>query len=97
MLDEDDYINITIFGNCLTGKTSLINKWTKNIFTEAYKKTVTTKFGTKIFLKDDLIYSIKLWDISGQDNSSSLVQIFAKDSDGYIIMSDATDKQTREE
>ena len=98
MLEETDIdIKIIIFGNCLTGKTSLVNKWTKNIFNETYTKTVLPGFASKVFIKDNKIYNVRLWDISGDRNSLSLVHILAKDYHGCIIMSDATNKQTREE
>ena len=100
MSDDNDDINdikIIVAGNCFTGKTSFVNKWSKNIFIETYKQTVIPEFAFKVFEKDSILYRIQLWDICGKDNSSSVIHIFAKDSDGCIIMSDATNKQTREE
>ena len=39
-----------VIGTSGTGKTSLVNKWTKNIFNETYKATIVSEFGSK-FLK----------------------------------------------
>ena len=88
---------IIISGNSGTGKTSLVNKWTKNIFTDIYKATIVSEFGFKIFEKDGKLYRIQLWDLAGQDKNAMVTKIFAKDAHGCIIVSDATNLQTREE
>ena len=90
-------LKIIAIGASGTGKTSLVNKWTKNLFSEAYKATIVSEFGFKIFEKDGKLYRIQLWDLTGQDKNAMVTKIFAKDAHGCIIMSDATNKQTREE
>ena len=90
-------MKIIAIGASCTGKTSLVNKWTKNLFSEAYKATIVSEFGFKIFEKDDKLYRIQAWDLCGCDKNEMVTKIFAKDAHGCIIMSDATNKQTREE
>ena len=90
-------LKIIVIGASGTGKTSLVNKWTKNLFSEAYKATIVSEFGFKIFEKDGKLYRIQLWDLAGQDKNAMVTKIFAKDAHRCIIMADATNKQTREE
>ena len=45
-------LKIIVIGTSGTGKTSLVNKWTKNLFSEVYKATIVSEFGFKIFEKD---------------------------------------------
>ena len=91
-------LKIIVIGTSGTGKTSLVNKWTKNIFSEVYKATNISEFGFKIFEKDDKLYRIQAWDLCGCDKNPMVIKIFSKDdAHGCIIMSDATNKQTREE
>ena len=90
-------LKLIVIGTAQTGKTSLVNKWTKNLFSETYKATIVSEFGFKIFEKDGKLYRIQLWDLAGQDKNAMVTKIFAKDAHGCIIMSDATNKQTREE
>ena len=90
-------LKILVIGNSLTGKTNLVNKWTKNIFCEEYKATIGTEFGFKIFKIEGQLYQIQLWDLSGLDENFKDAKIYAKDVHGAIILSDATDYKTREE
>ena len=90
-------LKIIVIGNAGTGKTSFVNKWTKNIFNEAYKATIVSEFGFKIFEDNGTLYRIQLWDLAGMDQNAMVTKIFAKDAHGCIIMSDSTNRQTREE
>ena len=90
-------LKIIVIGKSGTGKTSYVNKWTKNIFTESYKATIVSEYCFKIYEHNGKLYRIQLWDIAGQDRSAKLTKTFAKGSHGCIIMSDATNKETREE
>ena len=90
-------LKIIVIGNSGTGKTSFVNKWTKNIFSDTYKATIVSEFGFKIFEENGKLYRIQLWDLAGQDKNAMVTKIFAKDAHGCVVMSDATNSQTREE
>ena len=87
-------LKIIVIGPSGTGKTSYVNKWTKNIFNDKYKATIVSEFGFKIFEHEGKLYRIQLWDLGGQDKNSTITKIFAKDSHGCIIVSDATDQDS---
>ena len=74
-----------------------MNKWTKNIFSDTYKATIVSEFGFKIFEENGKVYRIQLWDLNGPDKNAMITKIFVKDAHGCVIMSDATNLQTREE
>ena len=90
-------LKIIVVGSSGTGKTSFVNKWTKNMFSDNYKATVVSEFGFKIFEHDGKLYRIQLWDLAGQDKNSTITKIFAKDAHGCIYLSDCTKIETREE
>ena len=90
-------LKIIVIGTSGTGKTSFVNKWTKNIFSDTYKATIVSEFGFKIFEQDGKLYRIQLWDLAGQDKNAMVTKIFAKDAHGCVVMADATNAQTREE
>lgn len=87
-------LKIVVVGNSGTGKTSFVNKWTKNTFNEKYKATIVSEFSYKIVNIDGIIYRIQLWDLAGQDRNTCVTKIFCKDAHGAIIMSDCNEKQT---
>ena len=90
-------IKLIVVGKSGVGKTSLVNKWTKNKFTEDYKATITSEFGFKIYEYQGKYYRIQLWDIAGQDNNSMVMRTFAKNALGAIIVCDAKNIESREE
>ena len=89
-------LKIIVIGPSGTGKTSFVNKWTKDSFRDTYKPTVVPEFGYKIFEDKGKTYRIQLWDLVGQDRSPAITKIFAKDAHGCVVMSDATNIETRE-
>ena len=90
-------LKIIVIGSSGTGKTSYVNKWTKNIFKEEYQATIVSEFGFKIFEHEGKLYRIQLWDLAGEDKNSTVTKIFAKDSHGCIIVTDVTKESNLEE
>ena len=90
-------LKIIVIGTSGTGKISFSNKWTKNTFTDSYNATVVSEFRFKVVEEDGKLYRIQLWDLVGQDKNRMVTKIFAREAHGCIIMSDATNVQTREE
>ena len=90
-------LKIIVIGTSGTGKTSFVNKWTKNIFNETYKATIVSEFGFKIFDCDGKLYRIQLWDLAGQDKNATITKIFAKDAHGCVVLADATNRSTLDE
>ena len=88
---------IIVIGTSGTGKTSLVKKWIKNLFSEVYKETNEAELGLKFIEKDGKKRRIQLWDLAGQDKNYIATKIFAEDAHGCVIMSDATNRQTRED
>ena len=90
-------LKIIVIGKSGAGKTSYVNKWTKNIFSDNYKATIVSEYGYKIYEHNGKFYRIQLWDIAGQDRNAKLTRSFAKGCHGSIVMCDATSQESREE
>ena len=90
-------LKIIVIGSSGTGKTSFVNKWTKNTFEEKYKATIVSEFGFKVFENEGKLYRIQLWDLAGQDKNAMVTKIFAQDAHGVVVMADASNIETREE
>ena len=88
---------IIIIGNSKTGKTSYANKWIENSFSEDYQATFFGGNKTKEIEIDKKLYKINLYDLPGEDNyPPTFTNMFSKDTDGCIIISDALNIQTRD-
>jgi len=71
-------LKIIVIGTSGTGKTSFVNKWTKNIFSDTYKATIVSEFGFKIFEDQGKLYRIQLWDLAGQDKNAMVTKFLQK-------------------
>ena len=77
---------ITLIGDGMVGKTSLIKKFTKGSFRQDYIKTI----GAQFFVFDQEINEEKIrllfWDIAGQVDFNFLRTSFYNKSDAAIII-----------
>ena len=87
-------LKILVVGHTGTGKTSYVKRWTGNEYKDSYKPTIVSEFSFKIYESKGNFYRIQLWDIGGQDKSSSIAKIFARDSHGCVVISDSTRSET---
>ena len=81
-------LKIIVIGNSGVGKTSFVNKWLRNKFTNKYKPTIVSEFGYKVYEYKNNLYRIQTWDIGGQEKSNSMTKIFSRDSHGCILILD---------
>ncbi|MHA1376945.1 MAG: Rab family GTPase [Candidatus Helarchaeota archaeon] len=85
---------IVCIGDIAVGKTSLINRYIDNIFSDFYKQTA----GIEIKMKDiqigrDLV-RLLLYDIAGQQKFESLNPTFFTGADAVMILYDITNRET---
>ena len=90
-------LKILVVGKSRTGKTSLVNKWTKNIFYKEHKPTTVSEFGFKSFEKKGKLYNIQLWDLPYQNKNFEETKVHAKDAHGVIILSDVNDYKLKKQ
>ncbi len=86
---------VVLLGEATVGKTSLLRRYTENIFDEEYKQTLGTTFATKdieVKDKDGNVRSVKIsiWDMGGQSTYRELRRQYMKGSSAAIIVYDVT-------
>jgi small GTP-binding protein len=95
-------LKICLLGDPAVGKTSLVQKFVYDFFSDSYMRTVGTKVSRKIIQYHEPISDINyeivmmLWDIMGQKFSSMPLDNYLKMSHGALIVCDVTRKQTFE-
>ena len=90
-MDLRTNFKIIIIGSEGKGKTSLINKYTKNIFSDTYKATITCEKVSKIFENNLKTYNIEIWEIPNYYKNPLLNNIFVYNSHGCVILSDRSE------
>jgi small GTP-binding protein len=92
---------IAFLGNQSVGKSSIIEKYINNRFSEesnvhsiAIQPTVGIDFLAKTVRYDSRSYRLQLWDTAGQERFKSLIPSYLKDAICAIIVYDVTNKQS---
>jgi small GTP-binding protein len=91
---------VCMLGDPAVGKTSLIRRYVYDTFDDAYLTTIGAKV-TKKTLKIgrteppiDIMLTMLIWDIAGQEKFSSVHELYYKGTDGMFLVSDVTKKET---
>ncbi len=86
----DEKIKIMVIGETKVGKTSLIKKYTKDVFGGAYLSTVGIDFQEKIINIDGKSVMLQIWDTAGQERFRNIAKNYFHSSDGFLLLYDIT-------
>ena len=89
-------LKIIIVGDTFTGKTSIIERYINNTFSEKNATTISPEFQTKVINSNNIFFRINFWDLPGQDRNYSLTRVFCKDSNGIILCCEVNNENSRE-
>lgn len=87
---------VCMLGAFAVGKTSLVARYVKSVFSEKYLTTVGVKVDKKDVVVDDRNVSLMLWDINGQDDYQAVQQSYLRGTSGYLLVVDGTRRATLE-
>lgn len=85
---------ICMIGAFATGKTSLVSRFVRGIYSEKYQTTVGVKIDKKNVQIDDQFINLILWDIHGEDEFQKIRISYLRGSSGYILVVDGTRSET---
>lgn len=92
--DVDATLKVIVVGNGQVGKTSMITRFAKGIFTNEYKKTIGVDFlEKKMYLTmtgEDITFL--LWDTAGQEEYDAITRTYYKGAGACILAFSTTDK-----
>ena len=81
-------LKIIIIGGVGEGKTSYLNRYINNTFSDKYKQTYRSQYEYKLYEKDDKLYNILFFEIPTSEQYSHIIKLFSKNLHGCIIISD---------
>lgn len=87
---------VCMMGGFAVGKTSLVSRFVRSIFSEKYLTTVGVKIDKKPITVDERDVTLVLWDIYGQDEFQSVQESYLRGMSGYLLVVDGTRKATLE-
>ena len=87
---------VCMLGGFAVGKTSLVSRFVRSIFSDKYLTTVGVKIDKKTVKAGDREVTLVLWDINGQDEFQDVQESYLRGTSGYLLVVDGTRRQTLE-
>lgn len=87
---------ICMVGASAVGKTSLVARFVKSIFSDKYLTTVGVKIDKKTVEALGREVNLMLWDLAGEDEYMQLKLSYLRGSSGYLLVADGTRLATLE-
>jgi len=87
---------ICMVGASAVGKTSLVARFVKSIFSDKYLTTVGVKIDKKTVQALGREVNLMLWDLAGEDEYMQLKLSYLRGSSGYLLVADGTRLATLE-
>ena len=85
---EGIFSKVIFVGDCKVGKSSIVKKLTKNIFSLEYTPTSGYDFYTNIIKIEDICIRFQIWDMCGKENyRSALFNLYRNASLGILVYS----------
>jgi small GTP-binding protein len=87
---------ICMLGGFAVGKTSLVSRFVRSVFSDKYHSTVGVKVDKKVVGVGEDQVNLLLWDIYGEDDFQRLRTSYLRGSAGYVLVVDGTRHETLE-
>ena len=85
---------ICMLGSFAVGKTSLVRRFVKSIYSDVYQTTVGVKVDKKNIQVNGADLTLMLWDIYGEDDYQKMRWTYLRGAAGYLLVADGTRKAT---
>jgi small GTP-binding protein len=85
---------ICMLGAFAVGKTSLVSRFVKSIFSDRYYTTVGVKIEKKTLQVNGQQWNLIVWDLAGEDEFMQIRMSYLRGSSGYVLVADGTRRPT---
>jgi small GTP-binding protein len=85
---------ICMVGASSVGKTSLVSRFVKSIYSDIYHATIGVKIDKKNLKVGEQEVNLMLWDIAGEDEFQKITTSYLQGAAGYILVVDGTRQET---
>jgi len=86
---------VIIVGDQSTGKTSLIERYTRGTYDKGYRATIGVDFCLKdVRWNETTSINLQLWDIAGQERYANLTRMYYKEARGAFVVFDVSKERS---
>lgn len=85
---------VCMLGAYGVGKTSLVARFVRSIFSEKYHTTIGVKIDKKTVTIGEQEVSMILWDLAGEDDFYQVKMSYLRGSAGYLLVADGMRRET---
>lgn len=85
---------VCMIGAFATGKTSLVARFVKGIYSDKYQTTIGVKIDKKVVSTHNQVLNLILWDIYGEDEFQNVRMSYLRGAAGFILVVDGTRQET---
>ncbi|XP_012999259.1 ras-related protein Rab-23 isoform X1 [Cavia porcellus] len=98
MLEEDMEVAIkmVVVGNGAVGKSSMIQRYCKGVFTKDYKKTIGVDFLERQIQINDEDVRLMLWDTAGQEEFDAITKAYYRGAQACVLVFSTIDRESFE-
>ena len=95
-MSDSDTIKVVLIGESGTGKTSIIQRYSYNLFDPNCASSISSQYISKVVELKDINQTLKfdIWDTAGQEKYRSMTKIFYKDAKIILFVYDETSLQS---
>lgn len=81
---------LCMIGAYAVGKTSLVERYVRSIYSDEYHTTIGVKIDKKEMLVNDIETQCMIWDIAGEDEFYTVNNSYLRGMSGYFLVMDGT-------
>jgi small GTP-binding protein len=85
---------ICMLGGTSVGKTSLVARYVRNMFSDKYLSSIGVKVDKKVVPIDGTDVTLVVWDIHGDDQFQAIRASYLRGTAGYLLVADGTRRST---
>lgn len=94
MEEYDAMFKILTLGDSGTGKTSLIDRFTRDTFSEFYEPTEAADFQIRTTTMESMVVKLQIWDTRGQEKFRTITESYYRGAHGIVLVFDLTNTES---
>eukprot|EP01017_Pseudomicrothorax_dubius_P041633 TRINITY_DN6678_c0_g1_i2.p1 TRINITY_DN6678_c0_g1~~TRINITY_DN6678_c0_g1_i2.p1 ORF type:complete len:205 (+),score=46.67 TRINITY_DN6678_c0_g1_i2:143-757(+) len=92
--DYDYLFKLLLVGNSAVGKSSILLRFTDNIFNDSFLPTIGVDFKIRTYNVGGKQAKLQIWDTAGQERFKTITSTYYKGAHGIMLVYDVTDRQS---